>query len=89
MFDTLTGLANEAKVFILAAATVLWLAATIAIGVIRRSVLATAGVFIAGGFLMWGMWNSDWIRDRSGEDIQGTWAPVVIEIDSPWTATSI
>lgn len=86
MFESLTGLANDAKLLILTVATVAWLAATLAIGVMRRSVLATAGIFIAGGFLVWGMWNSDWIRDKSGEDITGS--PVVVEVEASWTSTS-
>jgi hypothetical protein len=44
----------------------------------RRSVLAAAGVFIAGAFLVWGMANSDFMRDRAGTDLQGLGANVVI-----------
>ena len=89
MFNVLTELANEAKLFIIAATGVVWLGATLAMGLLRRSFLTAAGIFIAGGFLMWGMVNSDWVRDRGGEDIQGTGAPAVVDIEASWTSTSI
>jgi hypothetical protein len=86
MFDVFIGLANEAKVLVIAVAGVVWLVATLAIGILRRSFLSALGVFIAGGFLMWMMVNSDWVRDRGGEDIQEIGASVA-EVDSSWPST--
>lgn len=68
MFQTLTDLATKARAFILALAVVVWLAATLAVAVTRRSVLAAAGTFITGAFLVWAMYNSDLFRDKAGQD---------------------
>ena len=70
MFKLLTGLANEARAFLLAVGVVCWLGATLFVAVSRRSVLAAGAVFVAGAFLMWGMYNSDFLRDKAGEDVR-------------------
>ena len=70
MFKMLTGLATDARTFVLAVAMVVWLGATLAIAVTRRSILAAAGTFLAGALLVWAMWNADWIRDKGGEDVR-------------------
>jgi sugar phosphate permease len=78
MFEDLNNLGLDARQLVITLATVVWLAATLGIAVMRRSVLAAAGVFIAGAFLVWGMANSDFMRDRAGTDLQGLGANVVI-----------
>jgi hypothetical protein len=88
MFDVFIGLANEAKVLVIAVAGVVWLGATLALGILRRSFLAALGWFVAGAFLMWMMVNSDWVRDRGGDDIQQFGAPAVAEVEASWTSTS-
>jgi hypothetical protein len=72
MFDSLLGLAAQARTLVIAVAVVVWLGATLAMAVKRQSILSAAGVFIAGAFLVWGMSNSDLLRDRAGTDIQGS-----------------
>ena len=88
MFDTLQALAAQAELLVLSVAGVIWLGGTIAIGVMRRSILGASGWFIVGAFLMYGMWNSDYIQQRVGEDVQQTGAPVIVEFEASWTSTS-
>jgi hypothetical protein len=78
MFEDLNNLGFGARELAITLATAVWLFATLGIAVARRSVLAAAGVFIAGAFLVWGMANSDFMRDKAGEDLQGLGAAVVI-----------
>ena len=85
MFDILNGLAEQARVLILSIATVVWLGAVIAVAAMRRSILAAAGIFIVGGLLVAGMWQSDFIRDKSQTDINKTGAPVSAEVVT-WTS---
>ena len=37
----------------------------------RTAILAGAGVFFAGAFMVWGMFNSDLLRDKAGKDLTG------------------
>lgn len=78
MFQELTEMATDARALILAIAVVVWLASTLAIAVARRSILAAAGVFVGGAFLIWGMYNADFLRNKAGEDIQGQGVVVVV-----------
>lgn len=83
MFETFNSLGEQARTLVITLAGVVWLAATVFVGVRRQSLLAAAGWFIGGAFLMWGLVNSDWFRDRAGDDIQGNGAPApaVVVID--------
>ena len=83
MFTMLTDLAGQARTFILAVAVVVWLGATLAVAVTRRSVLIAGATFLAGAFLVWGMSNADWLRDKAGKDLKtlGGHPPVVVVVD--------
>ena len=70
MFTMLIDLAAQARTFILAVGVVVWLGATLAVAVTRRSVLIASATFFAGAFLMWGMYNSDVLRDKAGIDLK-------------------
>ena len=71
MIQQLTEFFADIRLLVLAGAGVFLLAATISIGLMRRSLLSAAGVFLFGTLLLWGMYNSDWMRDRWGDDFQG------------------
>lgn len=77
MIQQLTEFFADIRLLVLAGAGVFLLAATISIGLMRRSLLSAAGVFVFGTLLLWGMYNSDWMRDRWGDDFQGTPPPSV------------
>lgn len=77
MFTELTEWLSDARTLVLAFAGVALLVATIAVGVMKRSLLAAFGTLLFGALLLWGMNNSDWLRDKTGEDISG--APASIE----------
>ena len=86
MFDILNGLAEQARLLILSVATVAWLGAVIAIAAVRRSILAAVGIFIVGGLLVAGMWQSDFIRDKSQTDINQTGLQASVR-EVSWTTT--
>ena len=80
--DILGWLADWREV-VLAVASVALLLAVMAVGFMKRSLLAAFGTLIFGALLLWGMANSDWLRDRAGSDFDtgtGT-APVATIID--------
>jgi len=84
MIQQLTEFFADIRLLVLAGAGVFLLAATISIGLMRRSLLSAAGVFVFGTLLLWGMYNSDWMRDRWGDDFQGAPpAGVALGIDGP------
>ncbi len=65
---------------ILAFAGVGLLVAVIAVGFMKRSILAAAGTLVFGALLLWGMANSDWLRDKAGEDFNTTPATVIVVV---------
>ena len=71
MIQELTEFFADIRLLVLAGAGVFLLAATIGVGLMRRSLLSAAGIFVFGTLLLWGMYNSDWMRDRWGDDFQG------------------
>jgi hypothetical protein len=71
IFDTIASLTTAARTTIIAASVVAWLALTLYTAISRKSILAGAGVFLAGLFLVWGMYNSDILRDKVGKDMSG------------------
>ena len=89
MFTKLTEWAAGLRLVILSFATTGWLAGVIVLGLIRRSLLFAAGALLGGAFILWGMWHSDWLRDKAGEDLDTGAPAVVVEVDVPWTSTPI
>ena len=73
--DILGWLADWREV-VLAVASVALLLAVMAVGFMKRSLLAAFGTLIFGALLLWGMANSDWLRDRAGSDFDTGTAPV-------------
>ena len=71
IFDTITSLTTAARTAILAVSVVAWIGLTLFTAVSRKSILAGFGVFFAGAFLVWGMFNSDVLRDKVGKDMSG------------------
>jgi hypothetical protein len=80
IFDTVTSLATAARTAILGLSVVAWLGLTLFTTVARKSILAGAGVFVAGAFMVWGMYNSDLLRDKAGNDLSGH-APITVIVD--------
>jgi hypothetical protein len=80
IFDTITSLTAAARTAILAVSVVAWIGLTLFTAVSRKSILAGFGVFFAGAFLIWGMFNSDILRDKVGKDMTG--AKITNVIDS-------
>jgi len=87
MWNELTEQAGAARQLVLAVAVVAWLGASLGIAVMRKSILAGIGTFIAGGFLVAGMYQSDLIRTKTETDIVEDGAPVagttVVSMDAP------
>lgn len=71
IFDTITSLTAAARTAILAVSVVAWIGLTLFTAISRKSILAGFGVFFAGAFLVWGMFNSDVLRDKVGKDMSG------------------
>ena len=71
IFDTITSLTAAARTAILAVSVVAWIGLTLFTAISRKSILAGFGVFFAGAFLVWGMFNSDILRDKVGKDMSG------------------
>lgn len=78
--DLLNWMADWREV-ILAAAGLVLLVATIAVGFIKRSLLAAFATLMFGALLWWGMANSSWLRDRAGSDFDAAPANVTIDVD--------
>ncbi len=68
MFNELQGWMESGREAILAAAGLGLLVAVIGVGFMKRSLLAAFGTLLFGALLLWGMANSDWLRDKAGED---------------------
>ena len=79
MWSEFQGWLADGREAILAAAGVGLLVATMAVGFMKRSLLAAFGTLIFGALLLWGMSNSDWLRDKAGEDFNT--APATIDVD--------
>ncbi len=60
----------------------------LAVGVVKRSMLAAFGTLLFGALLWWGMANSDWLRDKAGDDFDTAAAvtPSRREPDQPMSA---
>jgi hypothetical protein len=86
MIQQLTEFFADIRLLVLAGAGVFLLVATISIGLMRRSLLSAAGVFVFGTLLLWGMYNSDWMRDRWGDDFQGAPPGVSVSADGAQAA---
>jgi len=84
MWSEFEGWLADGREAILAAAGVGLLVAVMAVGFMKRSLLAAFGTLIFGALLLWGMANSDWLRDKAGEDFNT--APAVATIDEPSVA---
>jgi len=81
MWSEFQGWLADGREAILAAAGVGLLVAVMAVGFMKRSLLAAFGTLIFGALLLWGMSNSDWLRDKAGEDFNT--APAAVIIDHP------
>ena len=79
MWSEFQGWLADGREAILAAAGVGLLVAVMAVGFMKRSLLAAFGTLIFGALLLWGMANSDWLRDKAGEDFNT--APATIDLD--------
>lgn len=84
MWSEFQGWLAEGREAILAAASVGLLVAVLAVGFMKRSLLAAFGTLIFGALLLWGMANSDWLRDRAGEDFNTAPATVIVD-EAPGT----
>ena len=81
IFDTITSLTASARAAILAVSVIAWLGLTLYTAVSRKSILAGAGIFFAGAFLVWGMYNSDLLRDKAGKDLSAAKVVNVVTIE--------
>ena len=73
----------DLRELILVGAGVGLLVAVLAVGVIKRSMLAAFGTLLFGALLWWGMANSDWLRDRAGDDFDiAAPAALLVEVES-------
>jgi hypothetical protein len=79
MWSEFQGWLADGREAILAAASVGLLVATMAVGFMKRSLLAAFGTLIFGALLLWGMSNSDWLRDKAGEDFNTAPATVIVD----------
>ena len=79
MWSEFQGWLADGREAILAAAGVGLLVAVMAVGFMKRSLLAAFGTLIFGALLLWGMSNSDWLRDKAGEDFNT--APATVDTD--------
>lgn len=84
MWSEFEGWLADGREAILAAAGVGLLVAVMAVGFMKRSLLAAFGTLVFGALLLWGMANSDWLRDKAGEDFNT--APAAVSIDEPFVA---
>lgn len=80
MFDALQGWMAAGREVVLAAAGLGLLVAVIAVGFLKRSILAAFGTLLFGALLLWGMANSDWLRDRAGEDFNTALVSDVVDV---------
>lgn len=78
--DLLNWMADWREV-ILAGAGLVLLVATMAVGFLKRSLLAAFATLMFGALLWWGMANSSWLRDRAGSDFDAAPVHVVIDVD--------
>lgn len=79
MWSEFQGWLADGREAILAAAGVGLLVAVMAVGFMKRSLLAAFGTLIFGALLLWGMSNSDWLRDKAGEDFNTSPATVIVD----------
>ena len=79
MWSEFQGWLADGREAILAAASVGLLVATMAVGFMKRSLLAAFGTLIFGALLLWGMSNSDWLRDKAGEDFNTAPATAIMD----------
>ena len=79
MWSEFQGWLADGREAILAAAGVGLLVATMAVGFMKRSLLAAFGTLIFGALLLWGMSNSDWLRDKAGEDFNTAPATAIVD----------
>ena len=79
MWSEFQGWLADGREAILTAASVGLLVATMAVGFMKRSLLAAFGTLIFGALLLWGMSNSDWLRDKAGEDFNTAPATAIID----------
>lgn len=75
MIQELTDWLGQIRTLVLVFAGVTLLVVTIAVGVMKRSLLAAFGTLIFGALLLWGMANSEWLKDKTGEDLNS--APAI------------
>lgn len=80
MFTELQGWIASGREAILAVAGLALLVAVLGVGFMKRSLLAAFATLLFGALLLWGMSNSDWLRDKAGEDFNAA-APVSEFID--------
>lgn len=72
----------QLRELILVGAGVGLLVAVLAVGVVKRSMLAAFGTLLFGALLWWGMANSDWLRDKAGDDFDTAIDSTAV-VDSP------
>ena len=73
----------DLRELILVGAGVGLLVAVLAVGVVKRSMLAAFGTLLFGALLWWGMANSDWLRDKAGDDFDTAIAVGVVVESAP------
>jgi hypothetical protein len=68
VFTDIQGWFAAGREVVLAGASVFLLIAVIGIGIMKRSLIASFATLLFGALLLWGMVNSDLLRDKAGED---------------------
>lgn len=76
----IAGWFGDLRLLVLTGAGTMLLIAVIAVGVMKRSLLAAFGMLLGGALLLWGMANSDWLRDRAGDDFNTAPAVAVVDV---------
>ena len=79
--NEIAGWFGDLRLLVLTGAGTMLLVAVIAVGVMKRSLLAAFGMLLGGALLLWGMSNSDWLRDRAGDDFDAAPAGAVIDVE--------
>jgi hypothetical protein len=77
--NEIQGWFGDLRALVLVGSGTMLLIAVVAVGLAKRSLLAAFGMLLGGALLLWGMANSDWLRDRAGDDFDT--APVTVLVD--------
>lgn len=80
--NEIAGWFGDLRGLVLTGAGTMLLIAVIAVGIMKRSLLAAFGMLLGGALLLWGMANSDWLRDRAGDDFDAAPVMDIIDVES-------